>query len=131
LGLPETTLGIIPGFAGTQRLHNVVGQEKATEMILTGEPIKGEEAEKHHLANHAGEEEELEHYTMKLSKKISEKNIFSNNNVMKLISYSTRENIKDGVAKEAELFGEVFQTEDDKEGVEAFIEKRKPNFQDK
>jgi len=131
LGLPETTLGIIPGFAGTQRLPNVVGQAKATEMILTGEPIKGEEAAKHHLANHAVEEEELEDFTMKLAKKISEKSIFSINNVMKLISYSTRENFKDGVAKEAELFGEVFQTEDAKEGVEAFIEKRKPNFQDK
>ncbi len=131
LGLPETTLGIIPGFAGTQRLPNVVGQAKATEMMLTGEPITGEEALKHGLANHAVEDNELEDVTMKLAHKISEKSKFTINHVMELISYSTRENFEVGVAKEAELFGEVFQTEDAKEGVEAFIEKRKPDFQDK
>lgn len=131
LGLPETTLGIIPGFAGTQRLPNVVGQAKATEMMLTGEPITGEEALKHGLANHVVEDEELEEVTNKLAKKISEKSKLTINYVMELINYSTRENFGEGVAKEAELFGKVFQTEDAKEGVEAFIEKRKPDFQDK
>src|SRR5690625_7201991 len=96
-------------------------------MILTGEPIKGEEAAKHHLANHAVEEEELEDFTMKLAKKISEKSIFSINNVMKLISYSTRENFKDGVAKEAELFGEVFQTEDAKKAFKPLLKRENQN----
>lgn len=131
LGLPETTLGIIPGFAGTQRLPNVVGQAKATEMMLTGEPITGLEALQHGLANHAVEDDELEEFTNKLAKKISGKSKFTINYIMELISYSTRENFEEGVAKEAELFGEVFQTEDAKEGVQAFIEKRKADFQDK
>lgn len=131
LGLPETNLGIIPGFAGTQRLPNVVGQAKATEMMLTAEPIKGEEAGKLGLANHVVEEDELEVFTLELAKKIAHKSKMTINNIMELVSYATRENFEEGVAKEADLFSVVFQTEDAKEGIEAFIEKRKANFQDK
>lgn len=131
LGLPETTLGIIPGFAGTQRLPNVVGQAKATEMMLTGAPITGIEAFNHGLANQLVEEDELAEVTEKMAKKIAEKSKLTINNVMELVSYSTRENFEEGVTKEAELFSDVFQTEDATEGIQAFIEKRKPNFQDK
>lgn len=131
LGLPETTLGIIPGFAGTQRLPNVVGQAKATEMMLTGDPISGIEAGKHGLANHVVEEEDLEEVTQKIAQKIAGKSKLTINHVMELISYSTRENFEEGVAKEAELFTDVFQTEDASEGIQAFIEKRKPSFKDK
>lgn len=131
LGLPETTLGIIPGFAGTQRLPNVVGQAKATEMMLTGDPINGVEAGKYGLANHVVEEEELEDVTKKIAQKIASKSKLTINHVMELISYATRENFEEGVAKEAELFTDVFQTEDASEGIQAFIEKRKPSFKDK
>ena len=73
LGLPELQLGLIPGFAGTQRLPRYVGMPKAAEMMLTSEPISGEEAVHYGLANKAYSEEELFPKTMELAKKIAKK----------------------------------------------------------
>ncbi|WP_077327306.1 enoyl-CoA hydratase [Virgibacillus siamensis] len=131
LGLPELTLGIIPGFAGTQRLPGYVGTAKAYEMILTGTPISGGEAHQFGLANHAVSEEELVEKSMKLATAIAAKSKPTINNVMHLIPYAKTARFADGVREEAEAFGKIFGSEDAKEGVQAFIEKRKPNFQDK
>lgn len=131
LGLPEVTLGIIPGFAGTQRLPHYVGTAKAYEMILSGEAILGKEAHRLGLANKAVPDDEVFIESMKLAEKIADKSKPSITRVMQLIPYAKTGQFKEGVRKEAIAFGEIFGSDDAKEGVEAFIEKRKPNFQDK
>ncbi|MBB6452039.1 enoyl-CoA hydratase [Salirhabdus euzebyi] len=131
LGLPELTLGIIPGFAGTQRLPRYVGIPKAYEMILTGRPITGDEAVQLGLANHAVTEDELKEFTSKLVSKIVDKSAPSINAIMGLIPFTYTSQFQTGVYEEAKSFGNIFGTEDAKEGVQAFIEKRKPNFKDK
>ncbi|WP_099158700.1 enoyl-CoA hydratase [Virgibacillus ndiopensis] len=131
MGLPELSLGIIPGFAGTQRLPQYVGTAKAYEMILTGEPISGREAHKLGLANHVFEEETVFTEAMKLAEKIASKSKPTINRIMKLIPYAKAEHFAEGSKMEAKAFGEIFGSEDAKEGIQAFIEKRKPNFQDK
>lgn len=131
LGLPETTLGIIPGFAGTQRLPQHVGEAKAYELILTGEPVSGEEAAQIGLANHAVEEEELLDKAQDIAKKITAKSKPSVEKVMDLVSYAKFQSFEEGVQREAEAFSEVFGNEDAKEGIQAFIEKREAQFKDK
>ncbi|MBP1947719.1 enoyl-CoA hydratase [Virgibacillus litoralis] len=131
LGLPELTLGIIPGFAGTQRLPHYVGTAKAYEMILSGQPISGTEAKAFGLANQAVKEEEVFNAATKLAEAIAAKSKPTINNIMHLIPYSKTEQFSQGVHEEAQAFGKIFGSEDAKEGVQAFIEKRKPNFQDK
>ncbi|MFB4166654.1 enoyl-CoA hydratase [Virgibacillus sp. JSM 102003] len=131
LGLPELTLGIIPGFAGTQRLPQYVGTAKAYEMILSGQPISGTEAKAFGLANQAVKDEEVFEVATKLAETIAAKSKPTINNIMELIPYSKTEQFSRGVHEEAQAFGKIFGSEDAKEGVQAFIEKRKPNFQDK
>lgn len=131
LGLPETTLGIIPGFAGTQRLPHYTGTAKAYEMILTGDPISGNEAVALGLANHAVNDSEVLEEARALASKIAQKSKRSINHVMALIPYGKTGQFAKGIQEEARAFGDVFGSEDAREGVQAFIEKRKPNFQDK
>ncbi|WP_205601119.1 enoyl-CoA hydratase [Virgibacillus sp. Bac330] len=130
LGLPEITLGIIPGFAGTQRLPHFVGSAKAYEMILTGEPINGEEAYSYGLANKVVEANALDEEVKQLAEKIVSKSKLTIQQIMRLIPYAKTSLFAEGVSEEAKAFGEIFGSEDAKEGVQAFIEKRKPNFQD-
>ncbi|WP_188206355.1 enoyl-CoA hydratase [Alkalibacillus aidingensis] len=130
LGLPELNLGIIPGFAGSQRLPRYVGLPKAYEMILSGEAITGEEAAHYGLVNHAVEESELEMKTLQLGKKFASKSGPSIQAVMKLLPYAHTSQFGLGVEEEAKEFGKVFGNEDAKEGIQAFIDKRKPNFKD-
>ncbi|NAP00412.1 enoyl-CoA hydratase, partial [Halomonas sp. MG34] len=131
LGLPELTLGIIPGFAGTQRLPQHVGNAKAYEMILSGEPISGEEAYHFGLANRVVEEDGLYTETSKLAKKIAEKSKPSIQHIMNLVPYAKTDLFDRGLEAEANAFKEVFGSQDAKEGIQAFLEKRKPNFIDK
>lgn len=128
LGLPELQLGIIPGFAGTQRLTRFIGEARAAEMMFTSEPITGEEAARIGLANHAYPENELLDHAYALAKKIAKKSPASLKAAIQLINYAKTEQFYAGVKKEAELFGEVFMTEDAKEGIQAFLEKREPKF---
>ncbi|MFE8696945.1 enoyl-CoA hydratase [Cytobacillus sp. FJAT-53684] len=128
LGLPELQLGLIPGFAGTQRLPRLVGTAKAAEMLFTSDPITGLEAVQYGLANHAYPEGELLENAYKMAKKIAKKSPVSIKAAIKLLNYSKTEKYYEGVKKEAELFGEVFVSNDGKEGISAFIEKREPNF---
>lgn len=130
LGLPEVTLGIIPGFAGTQRLPQFVGAAKAYELILTGEPISGADAATYGLANHAVEEEDLFTTAKELAAKIVAKSKPSITKVMELVPYAKFYSFAEGVQKEAEAFGEVFGNDDAKEGIAAFVEKRKAKFTD-
>ncbi|MEN2765629.1 enoyl-CoA hydratase [Ornithinibacillus xuwenensis] len=131
LGLPELTLGIIPGFAGTQRLPLYVGTAKAYEMILTGEPISAKEAHQYGLVSQITGEEEVFEVAFSLASKIASKSKPTISRIMQLIPYAKSEQFSKGVKEEAKAFGEIFGSEDAKEGVQAFLEKRKPNFKDK
>lgn len=128
LGLPELQLGLIPGFAGTQRLPKYVGVARAAEMLFTSEPITGLEAVQYGLANHAFPENEVLDQAYKLAKKVAKKSPGSISAAIQLLNYAKTEEFYEGTKKEAELFGEVFVSADAKEGIQAFIEKREPHF---
>ncbi len=128
LGLPELQLGLIPGFAGTQRLPRLVGTAKAAEMLFTSDPITGLEAVQYGLANHAYPESELLENAYNIAKKIAKKSPVSIKAAIDLLNYSKPKEYFEGVKMEAKLFGDVFVSEDGKEGISAFIEKREPKF---
>lgn len=128
LGLPELQLGLIPGFAGTQRLPRYVGAARAAEMLLTSIPITGEEAVKSGLANHAYPEEELLENALNMAKQIARKSPVTIKAILELLSFTKTKEFYVGAEREADLFGMVFESEDAKEGIIAFIEKREPNF---
>ncbi|WP_430784926.1 enoyl-CoA hydratase [Virgibacillus flavescens] len=131
LGLPELSLGIIPGFAGTQRLPRYVGSAKAFEMLLSSTPISGKEAHLYGLANRVVSDDEIFNEAFKLAEQIASKSKPTINHIMRLITFSKSDKFNDGVQEEAKAFGEIFGSDDAKEGVQAFLEKRKPNFLDK
>ena len=128
LGLPELQLGLIPGFAGTQRLPRYVGVAKAAEMLLTSEPITGEEAVRWGLANHAFTDEDLLPKTMEIAKKIAKKSPIAMKAALRMLQFTKTDSFYEGVKAEADSFGDVFISEDAKEGIQAFIEKREPHF---
>ncbi|MFP7299572.1 enoyl-CoA hydratase [Neobacillus niacini] len=128
LGLPELQLGLIPGFAGTQRLPKYVGVARAAEMLFTSEPITGLEAVQFGLANHAYPENEVLEQALKLAGKIAKKSTGSLKATIQLLNYAKNEEFYEGSKKEAELFGEIFVSSDAQEGIQAFIEKREPEF---
>lgn len=131
LGLPELQLGLIPGFAGTQRLPRYVGMPKAAEMLLTSDPISGEEAVQYGLANKAFSEEELLPKTMEIAKKIVRKSPVAVKAALSMLQYTKPSTYYEGVKAESDSFGEVFVSEDAKEGIQAFMEKREPIFKGK
>jgi enoyl-CoA hydratase len=128
LGLPELQLGLVPGFSGSQRLPHFVGTAKAAEMLLTSDPITGSEAKMVGLVNQVHSEENLFEEAMKLAKKIALKSRVSVKMTLELLRYSRSFQHKEGSTREAELFGQAFDSSDGKEGIKAFIEKRSPNF---
>ncbi|XJZ26418.1 enoyl-CoA hydratase [Bacillota bacterium Lsc_1132] len=128
LGLPELQLGLVPGFGGTQRLAKYVGMSRAAEMMFTSEPITGLEAVSYGLANHAYPEGELLDQAKQLAQKIAKKSPGSLKAAIHLLNFTKTTEFYEGIKKEAELFAEVFMSNDGKEGIQAFIEKREPNF---
>lgn len=131
MGQPEINLGIIPGFGGTQRLPRIVGQAKAIELILSGDMINAEEAKRIGLANKVVPEGEVLKQTLGLAKKIAAKSRCAIEAILKAIREGMNEPLSIGLGREAELFGQICQTEDMREGISAFLEKRQPKFQDK
>lgn len=125
LGQPEVVLGLIPGYGGTQRLTQLVGKGKAFEMILSGGMISAEESFNIGLVNYVVSKEELLKKSEELANKIKSNSPNALKNSIKAIN-ATFGNI--GLQNEIELFGQCFGTSDFKEGVNAFIEKRKPQF---
>ncbi len=127
LGLPEVSLGVIPGYGGTQRLAQLVGRGKAFEMITTAGMIDAEEAKSWGLVNHVVSQEEL----MPLAEKIASKIINNSPNAISAAIKAVNANYQDGVngfAVEVDEFGKCFGTAEFVEGTNAFMEKRKANF---
>lgn len=127
LGLPEVTLGLIPGYGGTQRLTQLVGRGKALEMILTADMIDASEAFRIGLINHLVTLEELLPTSEKLMRKILSRSPNAVSAAIKAVNASL-DSSKNGFEVEIEEFGKCFGTNDFKEGVSAFLEKRKANF---
>jgi enoyl-CoA hydratase len=127
LGLPEVTLGVIPGYGGTQRLAHLVGKGKAIEMITTGGMVKADDAYKWGLVNHVTSQEELMDYCLKLASKIAANSPMAINSAIKAVLAGYRKD-ENGFHTETQEFGACFGTDDFKEGTSAFLEKRKPDF---
>jgi enoyl-CoA hydratase len=125
---PEINLGIIPGGGGTQRLTNLIGEGRAMEMILTGDMIDAQTALNFGLVNHVYPAAELEAKTMELANKIAEKAPIALQLIKEAVKFASRSNLDEGLRREVDLFALCFSTEDKKEGVAAFLEKRKPVF---
>lgn len=128
---PEINLGIICGGGGTQRLTNLVGEGRSMEMVLTGDMIDAATAERIGLVNHVYPSGQLEAETMKLAEKIAEKAPIALQLSKEAVKFASRSNLDEGLRREVDLFAICFSTEDKKEGVAAFLEKRKPEFKGK
>ncbi|WP_199256751.1 enoyl-CoA hydratase/isomerase family protein [Alteribacillus sp. YIM 98480] len=128
LGLPEVKLGLFPGGGGTQRLPRLVGTAKAKELMFSGEPINAEEAEKIGLVNKVVPSGKGMEMARQAASHLADQSLQALSRIKKAVNEGIEMNLPDGLEKEADLFVDIFQTEDVKEGVNAFIEKRKPNF---
>jgi enoyl-CoA hydratase len=128
MGLPEVTLGVIPGYGGTQRLPQLVGKGKAMEMIMTAQMISAEEAKNYGLVNYVVAQEELIPMCKELAKKIKRNSSVAIAKAIEAINANYANDIN-GFNVEIEQFGLSFGTSDFKEGTSAFLEKRKPNFE--
>jgi enoyl-CoA hydratase len=127
LGLPEVTLGLIPGYGGTQRLPRLVGRGKALEMILSAQTITAQDALKWGLVNDVATQIELIEASKKIAEKIAKNSPCAITAAIKSINAGYL-NFQNGFDAEINEFGNCFQTQDFIEGTTAFIEKRKPNF---
>ncbi len=127
MGLPEVSLGVIPGYGGTQRLAHLVGKGKAFEMIVTADMINAQDAYKWGLANYVTTQEELLNKCFEITSKIQSKSPTAIKTAIKVINagYNSKLN---GYEVEIEEFGKSFGTGDFQEGVGAFLEKRKAAF---
>ncbi len=130
-GQPEVGLGITPGFGGTQRLTRVVGRGHAKELIYTANIIDAQEALRIGLVNKVVPQAELMDTVMKVAKTITKKAPVAVQLAKAAINRGINCDVVTGISYEAEVFGLCFATEDQKEGMKAFIEKRKPTFEGK
>lgn len=126
-GLPEVNLGLVPGYAGTQRLHQIVGKAKALEMLMTTDMVGADEAARIGLANYVVPQGEEVSKAIELIDKISSKGPNAVAKVIELtnIFYNKSE---DGFEAEQRIFGSLFRQAESNEGIQAFLEKRAPQF---
>jgi len=129
-GQPETGLGILPGFGGTQRLPRLVGKGRAKELIFTCDMIDAQEAYRIGLANKVVSQAELLDYCKKMAAKIISKGSYAVSLAKSAINTGLDVDLSSGLKFEADLFGLSFATADKKEGMSAFLEKRKAALTD-
>lgn len=127
LGLPEVSLGLIPGYGATQRLPKLVGEAKALELVMTGRFAKADEAAQIGLVNKVAEEDVLQESKGMLKSILKQAPIAIKNAILAIRESGS----STGYETEANLFGDLFNTADFKEGTTAFLEKRKPDFSGK
>ena len=130
-GQPEINIGVIPGGGGTQRLQRIVGVHKAKELIFTGDIIDAGEAERIGLVNKVVPLDELETVVKEIAKKIAGKSSAAIKLARAAINGGMRTDLQTGLAYERELYSLSLTTEDKAEGIDAFIEKRKPRYKGK
>ena len=130
-GQPEVNLGILPGFGGTQRLPRLVGLSKATELMIIGDMINGKEAAAIGLINLVVPESELMKQAQGMAKKIASKGKPAVQRILTLAREAMTLPLAEGLEHESKLFGELCATQDKEEGLAAFLEKRRPKFQDR
>ena len=128
LGQPEINLGILPGWGGSQRLPRVVGLGIAKELIFTGRMVDAAEAARIGLVNAVFEPEELLPKTLELAQQLAGKSPSAMAFAKQATNLALQGSVADGLAQEATLFAALFATEDQSEGMGAFIEKRPPSF---
>ncbi len=127
MGLPETSLGVIPGYGGTQRLPQLVGKGRAMEMIMTAGMIDANQALSYGLVNHVVEQADLLPLCEKIAGKIMRNSSVAIAEAIKSVNSGYKDSIN-GYDIEIESFGNCFGTEDFTEGTSAFLEKRKADF---
>ncbi len=125
MGLPEVTLGLIPGYGGTQRLPKLIGKGRAAQMIFTAEMISASRAYEIGLVNEIVPQSELLEKAKSIASKIASNSSMAISKAIQVINLSDSEK---GFEAEIKAFGELFDKKDFKEGVSAFLEKRKPDF---
>ncbi len=128
LGQPEVNLGIIPGFAGTQRLSRLVGVAKAKELVFTGDMIDAQTAFSIGLVNQVVPADQLINVCLELANKIASKGPIAVKLAKTVINQGIQTNLVTGSSYEKEAFGLCFATNEPEEGMSAFLEKRKPNW---
>ncbi len=131
LGLPETDLGLIPGYGGTQRLPRLVGKGRALEMILGGRHLTAVEAQEIGLVNRVFSQEELLPAVRELAARLAGKSAVTLRLALKAVSEGLNMTLDAGCRLESALFGVAGASEDAHEGCRAFLEKRKPEFRDR
>ena len=131
IGQPEINLGIHPGFGGTQRLPRLIGTTKAKELLLTGDAIDAQEAFRIGLVNKVVDPEKLMEETEKLAQKILTKSPVQISFIKELVNKGINMDLPSACALEIASFSASFATEDQKEGMSVFLEKRKPLFKAK
>ena len=129
-GLPEVTLGIIPGGGGTQRLPRLIGVARAKELIFTGGVIDAKEADRIGLVNRVVPHDDLMDTCRSLAKTIAQNAGYAVSLAKEAINASGDTDLKNGLRREADLLGLAFATHDKQEGMTAFLERRKPEFTD-
>lgn len=127
MGLPEVSLGLIPGYGGTQRLANLVGKGRALEMITTAGMITASEAKEYGLINHISSKEELLSLASSIANKIKKNSPSAIGKAIKSVNAGFIDRMN-GFEIEKKEFGSCFETDEFTEGIKAFMEKRKPNF---
>jgi enoyl-CoA hydratase len=131
LGQPEINLGLIPGGGGTQRLTRLVGEGQAMRLVLSGELIDAEEAGEIGLVDDVADEDGLDEAVYDLAASMAEKSPIALEFGKKAVKAGSRMGLEEGLEYESELFVQLFATEDKDEGIGAFLEKRKPEFEGK
>ena len=130
-GQPEITLGIIPGSGGTQRLTRIVGKSKAMEMILTGRTMDASEAEAAGLVSRVVPLDSLIDESIKIAEKIAQMSLPAILLAKESVNRSYESSLNEGLLFERRMFHSSFALEDQKEGMSAFIEKRRPSFKNR
>lgn len=131
MGAPESNVGVICGFGGNLRLPRIVGSGRAKEMLMTGKMVDAEEAYRIGLVNHIAPEGELMSYTEQLCSQFTKKSAVVLEMIKTAVNYGSEMDMRSAIQFDCAMFAVACATEDRKEGMSAFLEKRKPEFKDR